>query len=365
MSLKTVTPEHYNLLLEQKVNNLLPGFAQLGLSPRQVYPSIPTGFRLRAEFRIWHDGNALDYVMFNPDNPKQPIAITDFTIAAKPIQSLMPIIKEAITATPCLRQKLFQIEFLSTLSGDMLVTLIYHRKLDEQWLAAAEALSEQLNLPIVGRSRKQKCVVNRDWVDECLHINGQNWHYRQPEQAFTQPNGFINQHMIEWAMERAADSSGDLLELYCGIGNFSLPLSTCFDRVIATELSKVATRAAQYNRMRNNTDNVEFARLSAEEMSDAMAGTRPFRRLSHLQQPLGDYQLDTLLVDPPRAGLDAMTLQLAQQFKRVIYISCNPITLQENLKSLMHTHDVNDLVFFDQFPYTHHMECGAMLVRNR
>ena len=363
MTIPSARPAHYDELLEKKVRDLLPGFAALGLAPSKVHSSPPTGFRLRAEFRMWHEGNALDYVMFNPEDPKQPIAITHFDIAAEPIQRLMPILKETLAATPALRRKLFQVEFLSTLSGDMLVSLIYHRKLDEQWHSAAEALSRQLNVAIVGRSRGQKCVIDRDWVDECLHIKDQPWHYRQPEQAFTQPNGYINQRMIEWAIGHAAGSSGDLLELYCGIGNFTLPLAAHFERVIATELSKVATRAAEHNRVRNNVDNVEFARMSAEDMSDAMAGIRPFRRLAHLQQPLKDYRLDTLLVDPPRAGLDAMTLQLAQGFQRVIYISCNPTTLQANLKHLSETHRVTDLVFFDQFPYTHHMECGAMLVR--
>lgn len=363
MTVQPVAPINYDALLEEKVSNLLPGFADLGLAPTKVYPSVSTGFRLRAEFRMWHDGDGLDYAMFNPGDPKQPIKVTHFPIAAEPIQRLMPLLREALAVTPRLRQKLFQVEFLSTLSGDMLVSLVYHRKLDEQWQVAAERLSQQLDLAIVGRSRGQKCVIRRDWVDECLHVNGKAWHYRQPEQAFTQPNGLVNQHMIEWAVGHAQGHCGDLLELYCGIGNFTLPLATCFDRVIATELSKVATHAAEYNRKLNNIKNVELARLSAEEMSEAMAGTRPFRRLAHLHQPLNDYQLETLLVDPPRAGLDAMTLKLAQGFERIIYISCNPITLRGNLTTLSHTHGVVDLVFFDQFPYTQHMECGAMLVR--
>ena len=73
MTMQPVTPIHYNALLEEKVSNLLPGFADLGLAPTKIYPSVPTGFRLRAEFRVWHDGDELDYVMFNPGDPKQPI----------------------------------------------------------------------------------------------------------------------------------------------------------------------------------------------------------------------------------------------------------------------------------------------------
>ena len=155
----------------------------------------------------------------------------------------------------------------------------------------------------------------------------------------------------------------DLLELYCGIGNFTLPLSQRFRNVLATELSKPATAAARWNAETNQTHNIEFARLSAEEMSAAMAGERRFRRLADLKQPLADYQFDTLLVDPPRAGLDAATLGLASAFKRLLYISCNPETLSDNLATLSSTHSIESLAFFDQFPYTNHLESGVALIK--
>ena len=87
----------------------------------------------------------------------------------------------------------------------------------------------------------------------------------------------------------------------------------------------------------------------------------PVRRLADLKQSLADYQFDTLLVDPPRAGLDAATLGLASSFKRVLYISCNPETLSDNLATLSSTHNIESLAFFDQFPYTHHLESGVVL----
>ena len=92
-----------------------------------------------------------------------------------------------------------------------------------------------------------------------------------------------------------------------------------------------------------------------------MAGERPYRRLADLKKPLTDYQFDTLLVDPPRAGLDTETLGLASTFKRVLYISCNPETLSDNLATLSSTHSIESLAFFDQFPYTHHLESGVVL----
>ena len=113
----------------------------------------------------------------------------------------------------------------------------------------------------------------------------------------------------------------------------------------------------------NKVDNVEFARLSAEEMTVALAGERSFRRLASLEYPLEDYELRTVFVDPPRAGLDDGTLSLVQGFDEILYISCNPLTLIDNLATLVETHSIEALAFFDQFPYTPHLECGVHLKR--
>jgi tRNA (uracil-5-)-methyltransferase len=319
---------------------------------------------MRAEFRIWHDGEKLDYVMFRRADPKTPVAITEFPIACERIQLLMPVLIEQLKATETLRRKLFQVEFLSTLSGDTLVTLVYHRKLDEDWQSEAVQLAQQLSIQVIGRSRKQKVVLERDYVGETLAIAGMDFHYRQYEQAFTQPNALVNIRMIEWACERAGGLDADLLELYCGNGNFTLPLSRHFDRVIATELSKTSIRAARENIAANGIENVEMIRLSAEEVTAAMNGEREFRRLAQLPKPLADYSLNTVFVDPPRAGLDKATRKMVAGFDSIMYISCNPETLADDLAVLCETHDIRSFALFDQFPYTHHMESGVLLQRH-
>lgn len=279
-------PEQYQSLLDAKVDKVSDLLSPYQAPEPEVVPSPTGGFRMRAEFRVWHDGDALDYVMFRRGEPKTPIAVTQFPIACDAIQSLMGPLIDALKGSSVLRERLFQLEFLSTIAGDTLVTLIYHRKLDDAWASAADALSIKLGIAIVGRSRKQKIIVGRDFVTEELTINGKAYRYQQYEQAFTQPNAVVNTHMIEWAIASATQCSGNLLELYCGNGNFTLPLAQCFDKVIATELSKVSTRAGLKNIADNQVTNVDIIRLSAEEVSQAMAGEREFRRLAGLATPL-------------------------------------------------------------------------------
>jgi len=230
-------------------------------------------------------------------------------------------------------------------------------------LLLADTLRIELGINIIGRARKQKHVLGMGHIMETLQIRGRKYHYQQVENAFTQPNASVNEQMITWAcdsIERfGVGTKPDLLELYCGNGNFTLPLAAQFGKVMATEIAKSSVNSAHFNLTENGIDNVTIVRLSSEEMSQALAGVRPFRRLA--QVDLSSFDFGTILVDPPRAGLDAETLALVQQFDQVIYISCNPETLLDNLQELKQTHDLKRLALFDQFPYTHHAECGVVL----
>jgi len=361
MPLSRIDPSAYSGLLENKAAAVSELLSPFNPPPPLVYSSSTTGYRMRAEFRVWHEGENLDYVMYRPEDRKTPVPVTHFPVACERIQKLMGVLLDELKPSPLLRRKLFQVEFLSTLPGDTLVSLIYHRKLDEDWEQAATELAAGLDIAIVGRSRKQKLVVGRDYVVETFSVEGTQYRYRQYEQAFTQPNGELNIRMIEWACEQAAPLQGDLLELYCGNGNFTLPLSRHFGQVIATELSKASIKAARENIAANGIDNIEMIRLSAEEVTQAINGEREFRRLAELPKSLGEYNLQTLFVDPPRAGLDEHTVQMAAQFPTILYISCNPVTLAQNLEVLCKTHRIEQFALFDQFPYTDHMECGVLL----
>jgi tRNA (uracil-5-)-methyltransferase len=365
MPLSAINPSQYDTLLDDKVARVSALLAPYSPPAPDIFPSRRSAYRMRAEFRVWHDDDNLDYVMFRRHDPKTPVRITQFPIASQAIQDLMPELMTRLKANPILRQRLFQVEFLSTLSGEMLVTLVYHRKLDEQWTTEVQSLAQDLSIGIIGRSRKQKVVIANSYVTEVLGISGTQFSFRQYEQAFTQPNAKLNIQMIEGASDCARELKGDLLELYCGNGNFTLPLAGKFKQVIATELSKTSIRAARENLEANGIENVEMIRLSAEEVTEAMSGKREFRRLASLPKPLIEYNLNTVFVDPPRAGLDEQTEKMVTGFDSIIYISCNPESLAENLKTIHKTHTVEKFALFDQFPYTDHMECGVYLQRRK
>lgn len=353
----------YQQQLDAKVARISAQFAKYNPPALQVFASPEHNYRMRAEFRIWHIEDDLFYAMFerSEDKQKKVIRVDEFPIADRSINLLMPKLLAALKADPVLSARLFEVHFLATLSGEMLVSLLYHRKLESDWEPAAQALSKALNIKLIGRSRGQKFVLSDEYVVEQLQVFERTYTYKQIESSFTQPNAQVCQKMLEWACTVAEHSEQDLLELYCGNGNFTLPLSTRFRRVLATELAKSSVYAAQWNIEQNQIENIQVARLSAEEFTQAYNGEREFRRLQEANIDLASYDFDTVFVDPPRAGIDDDTLKLLQRFKRIIYISCNPDTLHDNLKTLCQSHKVTKFALFDQFPYTHHVESAVLL----
>lgn len=359
-------PQSYDAQLEEKRLRLQALFAELATPELELFTSSPEYYRMRAEFRIWHEAGDIYYAMFNQQS-RERYRVDHFPTASRLINQLMPALLEAIRPHVQLKHKLFQVDFLSTLSGEALITLLYHKKLGPEWETLARQLRETLRaqgfaVDLIGRALKQKLVLERDYVIERLQVAGRSLQYMQVENSFTQPNAEMNQKMLAWALDVTRDASGDLLELYCGNGNFSLALAQNFRQVLATEIAKPSVESAQYNIAANGLENVKILRMSAEEFTMAIRGEREFNRLKGID--LQSYECNTIFVDPPRAGLDQATLAMVQGYERILYISCNPETLKENVRQLNSTHRIERFALFDQFPYTHHMEAGVWLVRN-
>ena len=321
-----MTPEHlpteqYDAQLAEKVVRLQSLMTPFHAQAPEVFRSPVSHYRMRAEFRIWHDGDDLYHIMFDSQT-KNRIRVDSFPAASELINTLMTAMIDGVRNNHVLRHKLFQIDYLTTLSDQAVVSMLYHKKLDDEWRKEAEALrdalrAQNLNVHLIGRATKTKIELDQDYIDERLPVAGKEIIYRQVENSFTQPNAAMNVQMLEWALKATEGSTGDLLELYCGNGNFSLALARNFDRVLATEIAKPSVAAAQYNIAANHIDNVQIIRMAAEEFTQAMNGVRQFNRLEGID--LKSYQCETIFVDPPRAGMDPDTCELTRRFERILH----------------------------------------------
>ncbi len=168
---------------------------------------------------------------------------------------------------------------------------------------------------------------------------------------FTQINTDINQSMVSRVIELLQlESDHQVLDLFCGLGNFSLPLARRCARVIAVEGSQEMVEKARQNALRNSIDNVEYihANLYDETMFAA---------------PWMKQKYDRILLDPPRSGAKEILPMLKNtKASRIVYVSCHPATLARDAGVL-----VNELGYklvsagvMDMFPHTAHVESIAV-----
>ena len=349
----------YEVQLNDKVKLNKERFLSFYDGEMSVFKSPDSHYRSRSEFKVWHIEDDIHYAMNHLEH-KGVVLVDECPQVNEHISNLMPKLLELIKKYK-VGFKLFGADFLSSGEGEIVVSLLYHRKLDSSWQEVAQKISKELNIHIIGRSRKQKLIIGQDYVIETLHVENEQYKFKQIENSFTQPNAKVNEQMIEWALKNLSDIDGDLLELYCGAGNFTIPFSKKFNKILATEISKSSINAAKANMLLNSVDNIEFVRMSVEEFVQALDGVREFRRMKDLD--IDSYTIKSIFVDPPRSGMDEESCKFASRHEHILYISCNPETLVRDLELLSSTHEVVDMALFDQFPYTHHVEMGVKVVK--
>jgi len=217
-----MTPEHlptdqYDAQLAEKVVRLQSMMTPFAAPVPEVFRSPVSHYRMRAEFRIWHDGDDLYHIIFDQQT-KSRIRVDTFPAASELINQLMTLMIEGVRNNPVLRHKLFQIDYLTTQSNQAIVSLLYHKALNDEWREQAEALrdalrAQNINVHIIGRATKTKIMLDQDYVDERLPVAGKEMIYRQVENSFTQPNAAMNVQMLEWALNATEGSTGDLLQV--------------------------------------------------------------------------------------------------------------------------------------------------------
>ena len=179
-----------------------------------------------------------------------------------------------------------------------------------------------------------------------LTVRGEVYHYNA--ETFFQINPSLLGTLIDFALADVAGTRA--LDLYSGVGLFTLPLARVFESVVAVEANPAAARFARRN--------LQHAGLSNASVISATV-TDWFRNTS--VNPV-----DFVLLDPPRAGAESAVIQgiLRLKLPRICYVSCDPATLARDLKKLFAGgYMVQSLNAFDLFPQTHHVETLVHLRR--
>lgn len=169
---------------------------------------------------------------------------------------------------------------------------------------------------------------------------------------FTQINPQINQKMIARALELLQPEAGDrVLDLFCGLGNFTLPLARRAARVTGVEGEAGLVQRARDNARANGIDNAEF--FTADLAGEVSA------------EPWSGHDYDKVLLDPPRSGAKEMIPLIAGRGpRRIVYVSCHPGSLARDAGLLVNEHGYRLAAagVMDMFPHTAHVESIALFL---
>lgn len=171
------------------------------------------------------------------------------------------------------------------------------------------------------------------------------YHFLVSPSSFFQVNHKQTINLYNQVKEYLGNHNNHVLDLYCGTGTIGIYVSSCCKKITSIELNSSSVKDARKNIKINKLNNIKV--LEGD--------------VGKLLKEKETY--DAIIVDPPRSGLDKRTRQTLLKIKspKIIYISCNPITLARDLNQLKQIYDLKNITLFDMFPNTYHVECVCLL----
>ena len=194
---------------------------------------------------------------------------------------------------------------------------------------------------IVGIVLNDKCIYGQDNFMEKIN----NLFFTVSYNSFFQVNNYINSELFNLIKENIVGKT--ILDLYSGVGTLSIVASKVVDKVYSIEVIPNAVKNALINAKINKCDNINFI-------------------LGKVEDKIGfiNDKIDTIIVDPARAGLDKKTIEVINNIcpQRIIYVSCDTQSLANNLVDLAN-YEIKKFYILDMFSYTYHIECFCILDR--
>jgi 23S rRNA (uracil1939-C5)-methyltransferase len=330
------------------------------VDPEYVKGALPSslqyGYRSRVQFKLHGSGSNLKIGFFRTGSHIVEDVGQECPVA-------MPVINEALTKLRKIFKTYPDIRSMPKISIDCaeqgLIAVVTYTGRDSDSLAAFFRNHREELLPLTGLflQSDRKNALQKVFGDDVLTYSlpafspdRESCRLSYQSGGFAQINREQNKAMLD-IVRRLADFKGSeqVLDLYCGNGNFSLPIAGLVSQVTGIEEFSGSIAAARNNCKNNGITNAEFI------CADAAAGTR--------QLADGGRLFDTVILDPPRAGAAEAVSEICRlNPAAIIYISCDPSTLARDCGLLAECgYSVKECVAVDMFPQTYHIESVTLL----
>ncbi len=197
---------------------------------------------------------------------------------------------------------------------------------------------------LVGIIYNEKLIFGADHFIEIVN----EMFFKETYNSFFQVNRYINSELFKLVLENIEEGA-HVIDMCSGVGTLSVVASKKASVVYSLEIVKNAVMDGILNAKMNKRDNIEFM------LGDAYSNIGKIK----------DDKIDTIIIDPPRSGLnnEAIKTILDKKVEKVLYISCDPVTLSRDLKMLQENYAVQKVYLLDMFSYTYHVESVCVLSR--
>lgn len=357
--LQHMQPAHQLLMKQDSLLQQLKRWG--GVEPKRLLPPITlgdTGYRSRARLGVWYEDDGSVSLGFRQHYSNEITQIDQCLVLAPELNKLLAPLRGWLTELRAAKA-VTHIELVKGQS-DVAMVVRHTKKLTAADLSALAQLAANQGAKVwlepngnLGLTDLQGQVCDPRLSYE---VAGLDLGYHP--QDFTQVNPQVNQQMVAQALDLLALKPNDrALDLFCGIGNFTLPMARQCAEVVGIEAVESMVLRGRENAARLQIDNAQFIAANLTDMT-------------HTQlQRLGG-NINALLLDPPRDGAKDIIATIQRWVagkqlspKRIVYVSCNPATLARDSALLAEAgYQLDAVGVLDMFPHTSHVESMALFL---
>lgn len=319
----------------EKVYNALKRIGKIDVDVEKCVPSFKNdNYRNKASFKVENDR-----IGFYKEATYQLTDIKECLLVENEINDCLKEVRNYIKNN---NNKINSITIkYGNARGELLIDIY---SLDEEDIKIIDFLIDKVSC-LKTAIFNDKVVYGKGYIEEIS--NGLM--FDVSSKSFFQVNSMQAEKLYDTAIKSAKLSKNDVaLDLYCGTGTITMIVSKYVKKVIGIEIVEDAIRNAKQNMNINNINNVNFI------CGDAT------KEISKIKE-----KIDVIFVDPPRKGMDRKAISIMKKInpKKIIYISCNPVTMARDISYLTDLYDVKKVIPFDMFPNTAHVECVCVMER--
>lgn len=340
---------------QQALAQQLQHFA--GITPERWMPPLlgpAYGYRQRTRLSVrWDQRAARLQTGYRQRASNELVEISECPILVPVLEALVKVLPAALQQLKA-RTSLGHVELIG---GDAPAMVVRHiRPLGQEDIQLLEDLAQRhhIDLWLEGEGEAMRYGDDAAATSELAYrLEEQQLRFAFAPGDFTQVNAVMNQQMVNQAMDWLNVEAGQkVLDLFCGVGNFSLPLAQRGAEVTGVEGDARMVERASANAQNNGFDAVHFCQADL---------SKPFTNETL------DQQYQAALLDPPRDGAETLVAALAERgIGRILYVSCNPATLARDAGILASKgYRLVQAGVMDMFPQTAHVEAMALFVSGK